>query len=108
MRKMPKLFAGHDLLTMPVGIFSGSMRISSAPSELAMIFQVAVDRFSWSLNQAFCSIPRIVRGSISLRGLGIVASRKLNVAGGLPPLAVRPASSAIITGSEKAPANAGS
>ncbi len=79
-----------------------------APRELAQIFQVAVELLSWSLNQAFCSIPRIVRGSKSLRGLGMVASRKLNVAGGLPPFAVRPPSSAIIAGSEKAPAYAAS
>jgi hypothetical protein len=75
---------------------------------LAQIFQVAVDRLSWSLNQALCSAPRIVRGAEALRGLGMVASRNLRSAGGLPPLAARPSSSAIIASSENMPLNLGS
>jgi len=79
-----------------------------APSELPQIFHVAADRRSVSRNHFFCVAPRIVRGGRSLRGLGIVTSPKLSSAGGLPPLNVRPASSAIIAGSENIPLNDGS
>jgi hypothetical protein len=49
-----------------------------------------------------------VRGGSSFRGLGTRTSPKLSSAGGLPPFAARPASSAIMAGSENIPLKAGS
>ena len=79
-------------LVMPGGRFCGSARQSRHPSELPQIFQVAVERRSWSLNQAFCSAPRIVCGGASLRGFGTCPSLKLDFLGGLPLSKARPPS----------------
>jgi hypothetical protein len=60
------------------------------------------------MNHCFWRAPRIVRGGESFRGLGMLMSPKASAAGGWPPLKARPASSAIIAGSENIPLNAGS
>ena len=54
---MPKVFAGQAFSTMLAGRCSGSMRISSAPSELAQIFQVAVDVSELVLEPGFLLDP---------------------------------------------------
>ena len=94
---------GQDSLVRPGGRFCGSARESSAPCELPQIFHVAVDLRSWSLNQAFCSAPRIVCGGALRCGLGTCASLKLTSAGGLPPLNARPPSRTCATSSGNMP-----
>src|SRR4051812_30102229 len=97
---MPYVSGGHGFLAIPAGRLERSTRLSSAPSELPQIFHVAFDFRKLSLNHAFWSAPRMVRGGLSLLGFEIRTSRKWSSAGGFPPSCERPASSAIIASSE--------
>src|ERR1051325_6569485 len=99
MGKVAYVVFGHVSLVRPGGRFCGSARESSAASELPQIFHVAVDLRSRSLNQAFCSAPRIVCGGALRCEFGTRAPLKLTSAGGFPPLKARPPSRTFATSS---------
>jgi len=64
-------------------------------------FQVASEPFIVAFHHAFCRLPSIVPGGLARRTLGNTTAppRNETASGGLPWLAVRPASSVLTSGS---------